>query len=178
MDLGLDVVDGVRRLHLEGDGLTRDCRARKENRGGLVSRGERVGVQWTSRRPYRDASGGSGETSAKRVGGRCRSRLARRVSATRRPLDPRNRSAPRRREKTPRPEVGDGGRDARATDEMVGHSRVLTKICMVLEVQVRGSRKSVFATRKRTTTPRRRRFYLSAKMARATLGRRNNVWSP
>ena len=35
LDLGLDVVDGVRGLHLQGDGLTRDCGDQKRGEGSV-----------------------------------------------------------------------------------------------------------------------------------------------
>eukprot|EP00982_Pelagococcus_subviridis_P009228 30911-Pelagococcus_subviridis.AAC.11 len=47
LDLRLDVVDGVRGLHLQGDGLTRDCGVEKEGEVVSAPSTERRGRRWT-----------------------------------------------------------------------------------------------------------------------------------
>ena len=58
LDLGLDVVDGVGRLHLEGDGLTGDCnRGRARGYLGSATSRRRGGRNWWKKSPKRPAPG-------------------------------------------------------------------------------------------------------------------------
>ena len=58
LDLGLDVVDGVGRLNLEGDGLTGDCnRGRARGYLGSARPRRRGGRNWWKKSPKRPAPG-------------------------------------------------------------------------------------------------------------------------